>query len=84
MNIYEAEDFVRDLYPDRKIYLDLDRECYKCVCICLDHGKPNENGYVDCSKVKFVVDGIKDIYIPIEMYRKYLRYKEILEIINNL
>ncbi len=69
MNFYEAQDFMKQMYPGKVISFGFDEACHRTIEIIYTDGKPNLMHHVEFSKVKVSVEGMVDVYIPIAPHR---------------
>lgn len=82
MNLYEAEDFFKNLYKDKKITYEFDMNCLKQMEIVHTDGLPNEIGHVEYKKVKVIVEGMDPVYMPIAPHRGCIEFKEIKDYVS--
>ena len=69
MDFFEAQDFMKKMYPDKNISFEFDDNCHRTVEIVYTDGKPHMINHVECCKVKAVIEGMDPIYIPIAPHR---------------
>lgn len=69
MNLYEAKDFFKQMYPNKQISFDFDEKCYRFLEIVMTDGKPNPTHHCECQKVKVMIEGMDPIYVPIQPHR---------------
>ena len=69
MNLYEAQDFFKKMYPDKQISYDFDDSCIRQIeCIYTD-GKLHSHNHVEYQKVRVTVEGMSPMYVPIAPHR---------------
>ena len=69
MNLYETQDFFKEMYPGKDIKYEFDEACHRTKEFVFTQGKPNCIHHIDCNKVKVTVDGMDPRYVPISSHR---------------
>jgi hypothetical protein len=83
MNFYEAQDFIKTLYPGKNSSFEFDEKCHRKYEVIITDGSVNISHHIECNKVKANVEGILDpIYIPIAPHRLSVFWSDIKKCIN--
>lgn len=69
MNIYECEEFFKQLNPEKQVTLTLDENCERLHEIMCTNGILNNEHHVEYNRVKVVVDNEPAIYVNISPHR---------------
>lgn len=69
MDIYQAENFFKDLYPGKEIKLSFPPECHRKYEIIMTDGKPNPEHHLECHHVMIEIVGEKTVRVPIAPHR---------------
>lgn len=69
MNVYEAQDHVKQMYPDKLVILEFDEACLRLIEVIHTEGKPHSVHHVEYDRVKVSVDGITPFYMSIQPHR---------------
>ncbi|MHB1059992.1 MAG: hypothetical protein ACYC0F_19185 [Rhodanobacter sp.] len=83
MNLYEAQEFLKTIYPDKEVKIILDDQCLRHVEIVHTDGKPNLVHYIEYNKIKIKVHGQAIIYMPIAPHRVNCYWKELINVLSN-
>jgi len=79
MNLYQAQEFFKQLYPGKEIKYDFDDKCHRFYEIIITDGQPNPVHHCECNKVKVIVDGMDPIYVPIAPHRLAIEHTYMTE-----
>lgn len=69
MDFFEAQDFMKKMYPDKAITFEFDEKCQRLHELVYTDGIPNEIHHIQCEQIKATVDGMEPFYIPIKPHR---------------
>jgi hypothetical protein len=69
MDFFQAQDFFKQMHPDKVITYEFDDNCHRTLEIVHTDGKPNLIAHVECNKVRVNVEGQPHVYVPIQPHR---------------
>lgn len=69
MNIYECEEFFKQINPGKNVTLELDGNCHRRCEIVFTDGVPNDEHHFEFDRVKVCVEGQDPVYIKILPHR---------------
>ena len=69
MDFFQAQDFFKQMYPEKKMNFEFDDTCHRILEVIYTNGNPNMIHHVECNKVKVNIDGMEPIYCPIQPHR---------------
>ncbi len=81
MDLYQAQDFFKQMYPNKEIKFDFDDICHKFYELSMTDGVPNLVHHCECNKVKVIVEGIEPIYVPIQSHRLCIEHNFMCDLI---
>lgn len=84
MNLYEAQDFFKKMYPDKLVIFEFDKNCIKQLEIIHTDGGANPIHHVEYEKVKVSTDGVQPQYVPIAPHRMCMEWQCVKDHVNNL
>lgn len=84
MNIYEAQDFFKNMYPEKKITFDFDLKCIRQIEIIQTDGFPNLLHNIEYQKLKVSIEGMEDLYVPILPHRMGIQWDVLKKHVNSL
>lgn len=74
MNLYETQEFFKNLYPDQESIIEFDDNCIRlCECIMTD-GLPHLIHHVEYNKVKVTIGNMPSVYVPIASHRMQISW----------
>lgn len=76
MDLFEAQEFFKNMYPGKEISYEFDDKCYRTHEIILTNGKPNPVHHIECNKVKVMVQGQQSTYVPILSHRMVCSWED--------
>lgn len=76
MNLYECEEFFKNLYQGKTVTLQFDSSCERSHELIYTDGKPNDVHHVEYRKVKVNVEGIPPVYVPINPHRECVKWED--------
>ncbi len=83
MNFFEAQDFFKKLYPEKKIDFSFDDNCLHQVEIIYTNGKPHTTHHLEYHKVKMCIEGQDSVYLPISPHRMCCYWGDFKKLIQN-
>lgn len=81
MNLYEAQDFFKKMYPDNACVFEFDDNCIRQCEMIMTDGLPHRVNHVEYQKVKVTPKDMPSVYIPISPHRmnvSWANYKKII------
>lgn len=84
MNLYEAQDFFKKMYPDKLVTFEFDKKCIRTFEIVHTDGKPNPYHHIEYNQVKVTPQDAESIYVPIAPHRMSCSWDESKKHINSL
>lgn len=81
MNLYETQDFFKEMYPGKDIKYEFDEACHRAKEFIFTDGKPNCIHHIDCDKVKVTVEGMDPKYVKIGSHRLCATWAEMKQLI---
>jgi hypothetical protein len=81
MNFYEAQDFFKKMYPDKKIDFSFDDNCLRQIEIVHTNGKPHTTHHLEYQNVKVDVEGQPSVYVPIAPHRMCCHWADLKKIL---
>jgi len=75
MDIYQAEEFFKQMNPGKEIKLSFPQDCHRQYEIVMTDGKPNPNHHVECHHVMVEIEGMPPVKIPIKPHRLTLNHE---------
>jgi hypothetical protein len=83
MNLYEAQDFFKQMYKDKKVVIEFDDKCIRKIeCIYTD-GNLHDTNHIEYRNVKVSVEGMESVYVPIQPHRMLISADQIKQKIPN-
>jgi diaminopimelate epimerase len=83
MNLFEAQEFFKSMYPNKKINFEFDEKCHRLHEVVYTEGNPHVVHHVENNKVKVSVEGMDSMYVPIAPHRENVGFAQIKSIINS-
>lgn len=83
MNLYEAQEFFKKLYPEKKVEFLMDDKCIRQIEIVHTDGLPNINHHVQYEKVKVMIEGLPEQYVSIAPHRMNMSWNSLKQYVNN-
>ncbi len=83
MDLYEAIEFFKGMFPDKQISYEFDDNCHRTLEFVLTDGLPNIVHHVECNKVKINIEGMPSQYVPIKPHRLGYSWSDMKKMINN-
>lgn len=77
MNLYEAQEFFKKMYPGKAISYEFDMKCLYQMEVIHSDGKPHKINHVEYQKVKVLVEGMEPMYVPIAPHRGCIEFDEV-------
>jgi hypothetical protein len=81
MNFFEAQDFFKGMYPDKKIDYQFDDSCIRFIEMVMTDGKPNPVHHVEYQKIKVTVEGMEPKYVPIASHRMNINWDDLKQFV---
>lgn len=69
MDLFQAQDFMKEMYPSKDISFEFDDNCHRIVEMVFTNGSPHLMHHVECNKVKVNIPGEPSRYVPISPHR---------------
>lgn len=82
MDFFQAQDFFKQMYPNKQITFQFDESCHRFHEIVYTDGSPNLIHHVENHKVKVTVEGMDPVYVPILPHRENFGWAKIKEMVN--
>ena len=84
MDIYEAQEFFKQMNPGKQITFEFDANCIRFIeCVHTDT-EMHENNHVEYRKLKVTVQGNDPIYVPIIPHRMIIKADDVKNHIANV
>ncbi len=83
MNLYQVENYFKDIYKGKNVFLDFDMNCVRQMEIVYSDGKPHESHHLEYQKVRVTVDGTEPVYVSIAPHRIGIEWKNVKEYISS-
>ncbi len=83
MDLFQLQDFFKNMYPEKLITYEFDEKCQRVHELIYTDGKPNEYHHVEYNKVKVTPDKLDSIYVDIAPHREVFTWDAIKQIINS-
>ena len=83
MDYFQAQDFFKQLYPNKKISYEFDEKCHRVHELIYTDGVPNPVHHVENDKVKVSVEGMDPIYVSIMPHRECYTWDLMKKMINS-
>lgn len=69
MDLYQVEEFMKEMYPGKELSYEFDDNCHRTVEMMFTNGAPNLVHHVECNRVKVNIPGEPSRYVPIAPHR---------------
>lgn len=83
MDFFQAQDFFKQMYPEKKISFEFDEKCQRVHELIYTDGKPNPFHHVENNKVKVTVEGQAPVYVAIMPHREVFTWEYMKQMINS-
>jgi len=70
MDFFQAQDFFKQAYPDKKVTFTFDEKCHRFYELTITDGKANPVHHIENNKVRVDIEGLPSIYAPIMPHRE--------------
>ena len=82
MNLYECQEWFKQMYPGKKVDFSFDEKCHRQHDLMFTDGKPNLVHHVEYKKVKVTVEGMDPMYVPIAPHRENFVWADMKKFVN--
>lgn len=82
MDLFELQEFMGKLYPEKKITYEFDEKCHRVHELIYTNGVPNPIHHVENDRVKVNVEGMAPVYSPIRPHREVYSWESMKKMIN--
>lgn len=83
MDFFEAQDFFKKMYPNKKISFEFDEKCHHIHELVYTDGLPNVVHHIENNKVKINIEGMPSQYINIKPHRLNYVWSDMKNMINS-
>lgn len=77
MNLFETEEFFKNMYPGKKITMEFDDKCHREINFIFTDGAAHGVNHIAFNKVKVTVEGMPSQYVPIQNHRACTSWNEL-------
>lgn len=81
MDLYQAEEFFKNLYPSKKITMEFDQNCHREINFIFTKGSAHGINHIAFERVKVSVEGMEPQYVPIAPHRICASWNELKKFI---
>jgi hypothetical protein len=74
MDIYQVEEFFKNLNEGKAVKMSFPVECHRKYEIMMTEGKPNPTHHLECHHVLVEIEGQKPVKVPISPHRMTLEH----------
>lgn len=81
MNLFQTQDFFKNLYKDKSVKFEFDQKCHSRYELIIVEGKLNPVHHLENDKIKVTVEDMDSVYVPISPHRQNFTTEEMLNFI---
>lgn len=83
MDYFQAENFFKNLFPDKEIFLEFDEKCIRQIECIMTDGLPHHKNHIEFNKLKATIEGMNPMYVDISPHRGILNWSALKNSINS-
>jgi hypothetical protein len=77
MNFYEAQDFFKQMHPDKLVTFEFDRKCIRQIEAVHTDGEIHDINHIEYRQVKVTPQDMPSVYVPIQPHRMCITADEL-------